>query len=381
MLSNIEAYGHLKRPKYNSLASKHYSSNTFAKSSSNSYDSVSFSGNNQNLEEISKLRSNNAVILRKLMNSYNREASGERNNLVASLDIIGKKLSQSINKLSTEEKRHYIEQYVNTTQFPDLEKVSRAIENHAIDAIKEAAKELNIPVLYAGYDPTCSVAKNVALPGSDLDGMSILIKGSLKEREKLYVKILERLDPAIIDLDSLDHNRIITLNDVEIFGNYNFEEDELKKSKLRNLTGIMLEIIRDGEKLIDNLASERNWLKELPLYKTNHHFHKEEFIEKEKDKHKARSVLKKFNRLSLDGQFSLIRILQHQYEGIPLNLKLDNNNPNYDGFLDLLSNNFAIVYKDSLSTTGWLNGIPIMQKIRYYNSFLQSGLLPKMGAI
>ncbi len=88
---------------------------------------------------------------------------------------------------SEEEKKKFIKYYCFVTGFPDLTKVCKGIEDEFIRSSIKSVKQLQdanpqrseqYKILDIGYDGVCSVAHNVALPGSDIDKAYVLLRGS-----------------------------------------------------------------------------------------------------------------------------------------------------------------------------------------------------------
>lgn len=75
------------------------------------------------------------------------------------------------------EKQGFVQYYKNLTGFPNLQKVSKNIENElvrsAFASIRAVAPRAKI--LQIGYNDTCSVGKGLAFPGSDIDGAYIVV--------------------------------------------------------------------------------------------------------------------------------------------------------------------------------------------------------------
>lgn len=76
--------------------------------------------------------------------------------------------------LSPKSPEAIVQGFMERTGFPDLAEVSRRIEANALQAINRFAAEFNFKILYSGYDGACSVARQRALPGSDIDHWVLL---------------------------------------------------------------------------------------------------------------------------------------------------------------------------------------------------------------
>jgi len=94
---------------------------------------------------------------------------------------------------TTKDKQTFIEYYKDITGFPDLEKVSKKIEQEFILGIKKSSIGIEGgECIAAGYDETCSVGKKRAFPGSDLDKAFIILKGSQNGEEEEDNKIINQ---------------------------------------------------------------------------------------------------------------------------------------------------------------------------------------------
>jgi hypothetical protein len=78
--------------------------------------------------------------------------------------------------------------------------VSRRIEEEAKRALLQTSEELGINVVMSNYNPTCSVGKGVALPGSDIDGWFIIIDG-MEDDKKPFLKALQKnVNPLLLSI-------------------------------------------------------------------------------------------------------------------------------------------------------------------------------------
>ncbi len=82
------------------------------------------------------------------------------------------------------EQKKFVEYYKNLTGFPNLAETSKRIKQEFVNAITAATDILNrrfytdkFNIVQAGYDGVCSVGRQKALPGSDIDKAYVIIKG------------------------------------------------------------------------------------------------------------------------------------------------------------------------------------------------------------
>jgi len=98
----------------------------------------------------------------------------------------------------TKEKEKFIDYYKELTGFPNLKKVSENIKDTFKSAVKSGERAIegnNYHVCISGYDGICSVGRNKALPGSDLDKAYVILDGKsyLYSDEEIVDKFKEKL--------------------------------------------------------------------------------------------------------------------------------------------------------------------------------------------
>ncbi len=125
-----------------------------------------------------------------------------------------------LDKLNTHtDKSEFISRFCEFTEFPNLKAVSQKIADTFESCIESIADRLNVStsspgepykVLDSGYDPTCSIALEKALPGSDLDKGYIILEGNhmFKSDEDVVntfsSELWEELDQRIVSLNHPD---------------------------------------------------------------------------------------------------------------------------------------------------------------------------------
>lgn len=294
------------------------------------FDSVCFRGNPQSP----------SVLLADLRLNLAKEADFDSQNLLT--------IFEKIRSLKENDKQAFITAYCEKTGFPDQKRTSCLIDENVSQALKKAQKQTDIKVLFAGYNPTCSVGIGTALPGSDLDTLFVCIdkdgnkkvfKNALKQNVDplLCSMMYHRTDdlPDIVSAAELKKsielaNDIFEQNglsarsqsyskilqkpqeDWVVAGSYNldvnqFVPDNEKTPLLR--AGLLMEIMRDGNILVNDFDNETNsYFKDSCAYKyTNMQqmgTYKQVPI---KQKHHDRiNNLKNFESLETDEKLELI---------------------------------------------------------------------------
>ena len=143
------------------------------------------------------------------------------------------------------DKAGFVENFCNFTGFPKLSVISNKINTTFKTCINNIANELNYyeysspyNIVDAGYDPTCSLALNMAFPGSDLDKGYVIIKGSSGKSNTEDVSLINKFKGKLWeDLDQ----RIVSLNHA------NTEVSVYTKNQIKNMLDYLDE---KGDKVI-----------------------------------------------------------------------------------------------------------------------------------
>lgn len=107
------------------------------------------------------------------------------------LDVINnpclKDIFSQLDNLTTKGQKAFVREYCEMTGFPDIKKVSQNIEDEIIAKINQMSKKGKNKVLFAGYDANCSVGRRMALPGSDCDGLFVVMENRCNENVNCMV--------------------------------------------------------------------------------------------------------------------------------------------------------------------------------------------------
>ena len=92
-----------------------------------------------------------------------------------------------LDKITTQkDKELFVNYYKTLTAFPSLDKMQYTVRGEAlksaIAASKECSRTSGNPTAYKiiriGFNPVCSAGHNAVLPGSDIDGLHIILNGT-----------------------------------------------------------------------------------------------------------------------------------------------------------------------------------------------------------
>lgn len=138
------------------------------------------------------------------------------------------------------DKNYFVQFYKSLTGFPDLWRVSWKIKEQFQNAVKASECALKArnercnvsfyDVLGCGYDGVSSVAKNKALPGSDLDKAFVILRGSRTDSDEKIVNDFKA------ELWNNTDQRILS---------YNHDLDSFPKVYTDEQVSVLTEIIND----------------------------------------------------------------------------------------------------------------------------------------
>jgi len=172
------------------------------------------------------------------------------------IDII-----KDIENLSVRGKQEFIDKFCEVTGFPDIEEFNNRMIKNSKDVIIKSAENSGANVLWSGFHKNCSAAKGLALPGSDLDGWSVIIDGSQDDKNRFCGEIWENTNPAFASIRH-EFPYIFTVDELSEWTN--FTDDLVIKNNLylkQNKYEKNLYELEDFEKAIEFNIDIRNAIK------------------------------------------------------------------------------------------------------------------------
>lgn len=90
-----------------------------------------------------------------------------------------------LDNVPDEFKKGFIDHFREFTGFPNLQKVSKKIQNEFVTQVHDAASKISgdVKVVAAGFDPTSSVGMERPFPGSDLDKAFVILQNNSNKNE------------------------------------------------------------------------------------------------------------------------------------------------------------------------------------------------------
>ena len=158
--------------------------------------------------------------------------------------------------VSRKEQKEFVNHYKDLTGFPNLDAVAFKIKKEFKKAVDITEQQLTTEhnlfdkqyyqVVGMGYDGISSVAKNKALPGSDLNGAYIIIKGA-----DASDKASQNLDELIVNEFK---NRLYENTDQRILS-YNYRENSFPKIYTENQINTLIKKIEESSNQVSKIGS------------------------------------------------------------------------------------------------------------------------------
>lgn len=262
--------------------------------------------------------------------------------------------ARQLEKLTPSQQEETVKMYSQQTGFPNLKEVRTNMEKEVVSALHEMAEKENFQVKFIGYDKNCSLGRTLALPGSDVDALYMIIdykdkpdwfSGAMRWKYKDLVN--QRLVntpaghlPEVLSMSFLNDGLKLASN---AFEENNFSQTELEKFR-ENLTdssndfvksaefnirlaeklpddtltrdkfyktAMLVELIREGIILENNFSEDFiEKVKASPLYKYSNIMKMQGFRDKQKRKYLDRIKLtQNFNGLDKQEQFEIVKSL------------------------------------------------------------------------
>ncbi len=260
---------------------------------------------------------------------------------------------KELDALSFVEKKKFVQAFCAETGFPNLDKVRENAEQEIQTQIHQLAQQNDFDVKFIGYDKNCSLARSIALPGSDCDALFMIIdekgdkpswfSGAMrwKFKDGINQRILstpagglpEVLSTEYIeqglemsneafkkagfttrDLKRFEENLKDSSNDFVKSGEFNIRLAERipNDSEIRTQaykTAMLVELIRGGVILENNFSEDFiEKVKKSPLYKYSNLTKQQGLLTSTKDKYRQREkMVREFEFMGIDKQFSIVK--------------------------------------------------------------------------
>lgn len=302
---------------------------------------------------------------------------------------------KALDGLTVPQQKEFIKEFCSMTGFPDFEAITQNIEKEIYSSIYGLAKQDNFDVAFIGYDSNCSVGRKLSIPGSDCDGLFMIINPRAHKESwypgKIRWDFKDHVNQRILSTPANHLPEVLSTDFIEqglqiaqdAFNKCDFSQDNLERfEKLLNdntndfvksaefnirmaqkvpdgisnrdlyyKTAMLAEIIRDGIVCENNFDEELyNKILNSPLYKYSNLMKQRGLKHSLKSKYIARKTLRDdFYQMHGEQQFKLIKdILHYSFGKVQdnenkkyfYNLKSDNNDEmgNIEKMYDLIMN-------------------------------------------
>lgn len=218
---------------------------------------------------------------------------------------VAKDVMEAFLEFTPAEKKVFVQEYCNMTGFPDLKKVNENINQEIMTALDKMVKGTDNKVLFAAYDRNCSVGRGRALPGSDCDGLFVVIEKPCSEYVNRGV-LGDSINQRLIETTGSHYPEVFCLEDLkgilqEVEGiaprilspekiagyekNISYDGNSYVQAAQFNIdlaehipdkykkdmvceAGFFVEMLRGGKVLVNNLSDEvLEFLKGTSMYK------------------------------------------------------------------------------------------------------------------
>lgn len=98
----------------------------------------------------------------------------------------GIKKLEFLQTLTSEEKKTLVSSFCEKTGFPNMPLVATKMKLEAQRVAHKLAKEENFEIKLGVFDQNCSIGRNLAFPGSDMDALFYIVDGPTVKQNELY---------------------------------------------------------------------------------------------------------------------------------------------------------------------------------------------------
>ena len=160
--------------------------------------------NNSKLNGLDAMSNYNKVSFKGYESQYIDNLIQDIQNNDTKIDII-----KNIENLSVKQKQDFIDKFCNVTGLPDIDEFNCRMIEHSKNVINNSAENSGAKVLWSGFHKNCSAAKGLALPGSDLDGWSVIIDGNQNDKN-IDNRTIGQLDVGQLNASNMSANGLNT---------------------------------------------------------------------------------------------------------------------------------------------------------------------------
>ena len=288
---------------------------------------------------------------------------------------------KTLDKLTLTQQKEFVKEFCLMTGFPDFQSTVQKIENEIFSSIHNLAQQEDFDVSFIGYDSNCSVGRKLAFPGSDCDGLFMIID-TKKHKEPWYAGKIrwdfkDYVNQRILSTPANHLPEVLSTNFIEqglklaknAFKECDFSEEDLKRferllddnsndfvksaefniklaQKIPNeganreiyyKTAMLAEIIRDGVVCKNDFNTELySKILHSPLFYYSNLMKQKGLKNSLKSKYIARKELENnFYKMDFKKQFKLIKDILYFSFGIAVN----NENKKYFSNINSQNNN------------------------------------------
>lgn len=120
---------------------------------------------------------------------------------------------KKLENLPLKERGDFVKEYCEFTGFPNLEKIAENIDNEILKNISIMSHNGNNKALFAGYNSNSSIGRKMALPGSDCDGLFIVVEKHLSEKVNKGI-LGESINQRLVLTTGTHYPEVFSIDDI-----------------------------------------------------------------------------------------------------------------------------------------------------------------------
>lgn len=242
------------------------------------------------------------------------------------------------------DKKAFIQEYCKMTGFPYIDRINENMHQEILTQLDNMVQGTGNRVLFAAYDSNCSIGRGKAFPGSDCDGLFVVVENGLSEKVNRFA-FGNSINQRLLDTTGEHYPEVYPLEELlkyidkvdEIFPNFATAEkiaeyennilydgksylkaglfnidlsEQLSSIEEKNMiceAGFFVEMLRGGKVLINTLPeSVLKTIKKSSMYKYSNMTRQEGLRNKTKPKLENREELcRRFMEMNVDEKFEV----------------------------------------------------------------------------
>ena len=120
---------------------------------------------------------------------------------------------KSLENLPAQQKKVFVDEYCKFSGFPNLCEVTAKIDSDILNNVNKMCKNGDNTALFAGYNINSSVGRNMAFPGSDCDGLFVVVEKPLSEKVNFGI-LGESINQRLVSTTGEHYPEVYPVSDI-----------------------------------------------------------------------------------------------------------------------------------------------------------------------